>query len=67
LGEVLLWVGRLAGLLGVLVCGVAFAARAASVWRVGSFQIGALLQAGVTFMLLGALAYVAYMAERRRE
>ena len=54
MGEVLLWVGRLAGLLGVLVCGVAFAARAASVWRVGSFQIG-------------ALAYVAYMAERRRE
>jgi hypothetical protein len=34
---------------------------------VGGFQISAVLQAGLTFMLLGALAYVAHIAERRRE
>jgi hypothetical protein len=67
MSDLLLWIGRLAGLLGVLVCAVAFAARAASVWRLGSFQVGAVLQAGLTFMLIGALAYVAYIAERRRD
>jgi hypothetical protein len=67
MSDLLLWIGRLAGLLGVLVCAVAFAARATNVWHLGGFQVSAVLQAGGTFMLLGALAYVAYMAERRRE
>ena len=61
MSDLLLWAGRLAGVLGVLVCAAAFVARAASVWHVGGFQVSAVLQAGLTFMLLGALSYVAYI------
>ena len=67
MSDLLLWAGRLAGVLGVVVCAAAFVARATNVWHVGSFQVGAVLQAGMAFMLLGALSYVAYIAERRRD
>jgi hypothetical protein len=65
--DVLLWVGRLAGVLGVIVCAAAFVARAANVWHLGPFQVSAVLQAGLTFMVLGALSYAAHIAERRHE
>lgn len=67
MNDLLLWTGRLAGLLGVLISVAAFAARAAGIWRLGGFQVGTVLQAGLAFMLLGALAYVAHLAERRHE
>lgn len=64
---VLLWIGRLAGLLGVVIFAAACLARAASVWRLGSFQVSAVLQGGLALMVLGALAYAAHIAERRIE
>jgi hypothetical protein len=60
----LLWIGRLAGLVGALATCVAFGARAAGVWHLGSVPIGSLLQAGIALTSLGALAYVAGIAER---
>ena len=60
----LIWIARIAGLAGVALCAVAFLARAANVWNIGSFNIGAILQAGLAGMLLGCLAYAAYVAER---
>lgn len=60
----LIWIGRIAGLAGVALCAVAFVARAAHTWNLGSFNIGAILQAGLAGMLLGCLAYVARLAER---
>jgi hypothetical protein len=60
----LLWIGRLAGIGGALATLVAFGARAAGVWHLGSLQIGSLLQAGIALTSLGALAYVAVIAER---
>ena len=62
----LIWIGRIAGLLGFLLCAVAFLSRAANTWNLGSYNIGAILQAGLTGMLLGCLAYAAHLAERPR-
>ena len=64
--RLLVWIARIAGIAGVVLCGVAFVARAANTWHVGSYPIGTLLQAGVGGMLLACLAYVAHLAERPR-
>ena len=45
--NLLLWIGRLAGVLGILVCAVAFGARLTGMWNLGGFQVGALLQSGM--------------------
>ena len=63
----LLWIARLAGFVGVLVCAAAFAGRLSGTWSIGSFQIGTLLQVGMAAMLLGCLAYCAKLAELSRE
>ncbi len=65
--HLLLWIGRLAGLVGILVCAVAFSARITGTWNLGGFQVGALLQAGMAAMILACLAYSADLAERARK
>jgi len=60
----LIWIGRIAGIAGVALCGVAFVSRAVNTWTLGTFSIGAILQAGLAGMLLACLAYVAHLAER---
>jgi hypothetical protein len=62
--ELLLWLGRLAGLLGLAAAGAALALRASGVWHVGSVQIGTLLQGGIAALACGAWAYAASLAER---
>jgi hypothetical protein len=64
MGTVLLWVGRLAGIGGVLLCLMAGALRFRSVYNFAGFQIGTLLLAGIAAMLVGCLAYLALMVER---
>jgi hypothetical protein len=66
MNSLLIWIGRVAGLLGVGAAGCAVVLRLASVWHVGGLQIGTLLNAGVAAMVLGALAYVASLAEQGR-
>lgn len=63
--ELLLWVGRLAGLAGALLCGVAGAARLSGSYQLGSYQALTVLDAGTAVMVLGCLAYVAALAEAR--
>ncbi|TMH28209.1 MAG: hypothetical protein E6H66_22155 [Betaproteobacteria bacterium] len=65
--NLLLWIGRLAGVLGILVCAVAFGARLTGMWNLGGFQVGALLQSGMAAMILACLAYSADVAERARK
>jgi hypothetical protein len=67
MGTLLLWVGRLAGIAGVLLCALAVALRFRSVYNVAGFQIGTLLLAGIAVMLVGCLAYLALMVERPRK
>lgn len=61
----MMWCGRLAGAIGVLMTAVAVAARLGGAYQLGDYQAITLLQAGVAAMVLGCLAYVAAMAERR--
>ena len=65
LQNLLLWVGRVAGVVGVLICAVAVIARLSGEFLVINFQTGTLLQAGNTVMLLGCLSYVALLARRK--
>jgi hypothetical protein len=62
--EVLVWIGRLAGIAGVALCGVAVAARALGAFWLGGFQVGTLLQVGVAAMVLGCLSFLAALTER---
>lgn len=64
MGNLLMWLGRLAGCLGVLLCAVAVGARLTGTWAVGGIQVGTLLQVGMAAMILGCLAYCANLAER---
>ncbi len=67
MNSMLIWTGRVAGLVGAIVACAAVLMRAAGMWHVGSLQIGTVLQAGLAAMVLATLAYVAAMAERRRD
>ena len=67
MADLLTWIGRLAGCLGILVCAIALLARITGTWAVGGIQIGTLLQLGMAAMILACLAYCADVAERPRK
>lgn len=60
----LMWIGRLAGLAGVLATAAAIVSRAIGSYYVGGFQVGTLLQAGTAAMVLACLAFLAVIAAR---
>ena len=62
----LIWIGRVAGIAGVVITGVAVIGRLGGAYWLGGFQVGTLLQAGMAALLLACLAYVAALAERPR-
>jgi hypothetical protein len=66
MNTLLLWMGRLGGVVGVILCAVAVIVRLRGAYNLGGFQVGTLLLAGVAAMLLGCLGYLAALAERRR-
>ena len=66
MNHLLIWMGRVAGLVGLLVVGGAVMLRASGVWHLGGLQLGTLLNAGVAAMVLGTWAYAASLAERER-
>ena len=66
MANLLIWIGRVAGCLGVLVCAMALGGRVTGTWSVAGMQIGTLFQFGTAAMVLGCLAYCAALAERPR-
>lgn len=60
----LLWIGRLAGLVGVLLSLIAVGARLTGAFWIGGFQAGTLLQAGIAAMILGCLAHLVVLTAR---
>ena len=66
MSNLLILIGRLAGILGVVLGAASVAARAMGIFFIGTLQVGTLLQASIASMVLGALAYAAAVAERRR-
>jgi len=65
-GILLLWIGRLAGLGGVALCAWAVYNRMAGLYFAGGFQIGTLLQAGMTGILIGCLCLLIVLTNRPR-
>jgi hypothetical protein len=65
MNALLIWTGRVAGLVGAIFACAAVLLRVAGIWHLGGLQVGTVLQAGLTAMVLATLAYVAAMAERR--
>jgi hypothetical protein len=62
--RLLIWVGRLGGIAGVVLCAIAVLVRLRGVYSLAGFQVGTLLLAGIGAMVLGCLAYLAATAER---
>jgi hypothetical protein len=61
----LIWIGRLSGLAGALLCAVALGYRLTDAYFLGGIPVGTLFNTGVGAMVLGCLAYVSAIAERR--
>lgn len=64
--SLLLWVARLAGIVGVLLGAFAVAMRLQGTYMAGGFQTGTLLLGAIAAMTLGTLCYAASIAERPR-
>jgi hypothetical protein len=62
----LLWMGRVGGIAGVILCAVAIVVRLRGEFNLGGFQVGTLLLGGMAAALLGCLGYLAFLAERER-
>ena len=62
----LIWVGRLAGIVGVLVVVAAVVERLLGVYRLGGLGVGTILEAGMASILIGCLGYLAALAERKQ-
>jgi hypothetical protein len=67
MNQLLRWTGRIAGIIGLLLCMAAVLARAAGSFVVGNLQVGTMLQAGMAAMILGCLAYLAVLVDGARD
>lgn len=66
MSNLLLWVGRLAGLAGIALCLVAVGARLGGAFWLGNFQVGTLINGGIAAMVAGCLAFLAWLVEDAR-
>ena len=60
----LLWIGRIAGVGGSVLCAIAVLARIRGVYGIAGFQIGTVLLGGMALMLTACLCYIVVVAER---
>ena len=61
----LIWAARIAGIGGVAAIALAFVGRLSGAYWLGGIQVGTVLQAGMAAALVGCLAYLAVLVERR--
>ena len=62
----LLWTGRLAGAVGMVICALAIVLRVKGDYWVGGFQLGTLLQAGIAAMVIGCFLLLVVLTLRSR-
>jgi hypothetical protein len=62
----LLWIGRAAGVGGLLLCAVAAALRLSGYYWLGSFQLGTMLQGGIAAMVAGCVCFLALLTHGSR-
>lgn len=63
----LIWMARVAGVVGAALIAVAALARLSGIYWLGGFQSATLLQGGMAAVLLACLGYLAALAERPKE
>lgn len=66
MNDLLLWIGRIAGIGGVLLCAVSAAMRVSGLFWFAGFQIGTLLLMGMAVMIMGCLCFLAVLTERSK-
>lgn len=64
MNKLILWMGRVAGISGVLLCAVAAAMRLSGIYWFAGFQLGTLLQMGMAAMIAGCLCFLAVLTAR---
>ena len=64
--SLLLWMGRIAGVLGIAISIWAAFSRLTGGYYVGGFQIGTLLLAGMTAMLVACICFLMVLTDRVR-
>ena len=64
MNNLLLWVGRLAGVIGVVVCVLALLVRITGSYTLAGFGIGTLFLGGTAAMVAGCLCLLLRMDER---
>ena len=62
--DVLLWIGRAAGIVGVVVSVVAGVSRGMGAYVLGNFEAGTLLLVGMAAMIAGCLCFLAVLTNR---
>ena len=67
MNNLLLWIGRVAGGIGALVCAIAVVTRVAGIFWLGGLQVTTWLLGGMALMLGACLSYTAALAESRAE
>jgi hypothetical protein len=60
----LLWLGRLGGLAGVLLCLIGAGVRLSGQHWLGGFEAATLMQAGIAGMSFGCLCFLALLVNR---
>lgn len=66
MNNLILWIGRVAGMGGVLLCAVSAMMRLSGFYWFGSFQVGTLFQMGMAAMIAGCLCFLAVLTERSK-
>lgn len=62
---IILRLGQISGIAGTLICLLSVFFRLKGTYLMGSFQIGTLLQAGITAMIFGCFCLLVVLTERR--
>jgi len=67
MNNILVWIGRLAGIAGALLCVVAGAIRVSGRFWLGNFQVGTLLLAGISVMMAGCVCLLLMLVNRAKD
>jgi len=64
--DLMIWIGRFAGIGGLVLLAIAVFARFAGRYILGAFQVTTLLQAGIAALILGCFCFLEVLTERVR-
>jgi hypothetical protein len=62
--DMIMWIGRLAGVGGIVVCVVAAIFRLSGRFLLGPVQLGTLFQIGIAAMIFGCFCLLSVLTER---